>query len=526
MRIVTTRWPLLLAGLACYAVCAWYFGGDVRASRKESALAGADDKAADMKPAYYGSAACNNKGCHGGEPPRTWIRGKDLLVRGNEAEIWSKCDKHADAYKVLKGARGRQMEKILGYSVTDPKGKGKACLVCHGVVIDDPKLLAESRENRFDLEEGVTCVVCHGPVGDWVGVHGILVTANKFRRLTPAQKESRYGMKNLWDPVKRTELCTSCHVGSQKEGKFVTHEMYAAGHPPLPAFEVGAFSDQMPRHWQYRSEKSLALQKELGLREEERERTQMVLVGALVSFRDTMSLLSGQASEALKATDPDRKELDLSNFDCYACHHGIRSKSWQQERMANRKGIPGRVPMRAWSAELINLAIEHFCLVDSGADCKTMKDELKERLDALESAFTARAFGSPARIKKASADLAGWTDKLAKRINGAYPNTKTTEKLLAKMPALYNGKRLLDYDSAREVSWAFYTMYNELHGERGAAWKKLEEIDKVVKMRLPQGRSNGVESDLKEGLERIKEYDARCFRKLFGELGPALKAGK
>jgi hypothetical protein len=34
------------------------------------------------------------------------------------------------------------------------------------------------------------------------------------------------------------ERCTSCHVGREADGRFVTHEMYAAGHPPLPPLEI------------------------------------------------------------------------------------------------------------------------------------------------------------------------------------------------------------------------------------------------------------------------------------------------
>jgi hypothetical protein len=68
------------------------------------------------------------------------------------------------------------------------------------------------------------------------------------------------------------------------------------------------------------------------------------------------------------------------------------------------------------------------------------------------------------------------------------------------------------------------TMFCEVHGPRGnpAVMRKLEDIDRVVKLRLPAGRGTPLEPDLKDVLERIKEYDARCFQKLFGELGPAL----
>ena len=43
--------------------------------------------------------------------------------------------------------------------------------------------------------------------------------------------------------------CATCHVGSPADGKFVTHEMYAAGHPPLPPLEVMTFSRDQPMHY-------------------------------------------------------------------------------------------------------------------------------------------------------------------------------------------------------------------------------------------------------------------------------------
>src|SRR5438034_7388462 len=40
-----------------------------------------------------------------------------------------------------------------------------------------------------------------------------------------------------------------CHAGNAEKGKVVTHAMFAAGHPPLPNFEVGYFSRNLPQHW-------------------------------------------------------------------------------------------------------------------------------------------------------------------------------------------------------------------------------------------------------------------------------------
>ena len=63
------------------------------------------------------------------------------------------------------------------------------------------------------------------------------------------EKQKDWGMTDLWNPVNRTQVCSSCHIGDADPDKhrFVTHAMYAAGHPPLPAFETAAFSDSMPR---------------------------------------------------------------------------------------------------------------------------------------------------------------------------------------------------------------------------------------------------------------------------------------
>ncbi len=77
----------------------------------------------------------------------------------------------------------------------------------------------------------------------------------KWRNLSRKEKESQYGMVDLWDPVTRTKRCLSCHVGNYEEGNVLTHAMYAAGHPPARLPEVSTFSEAMPYHWEYLGEK-------------------------------------------------------------------------------------------------------------------------------------------------------------------------------------------------------------------------------------------------------------------------------
>jgi hypothetical protein len=532
MCCLSTRWKLAVVGFCAYVGFAWYFGGDVPGQRK--VVAQEEDKPAEkkdgLKPMYYGVAACANPGCHE-SPPAKWLKGKDLLCRCTEAVDWHKKDKHADAYRVLTGPRGKQMAKILGYDVTDPKGRGKACLVCHGVVIEDEKLLEASKENQFDIAEGVNCVACHGPYTEWIGRHGVLVNAQAWRPKTRKEKEEQGGMRDLWDPMKRAELCVSCHVGNVKEGKFVTHEMYAAGHPPLPGFEAATFSDEMPRHWQYLREKKPPLQKELGYKAGEQEQAKLILVSAAVSLRETMDLLEQQAKKCQTAKDDDNKALDLSNFDCYACHHDLKAPSWRQKR--GYPGKPGRVPMRPWPIELIKLAIKATATnaagkVDSAAETKALAG-FDGALANVHKGFDARPFGDPKKIEAAAAALKGWADALAKKLNAVTIDSVQARTLLTRIPDLYRGSEkdplLVDYDSARQVAWSFEVMYNELNGKKGdpKIRKTLTALDEQLKLRLPKGRDKIVEDELKESLEKRNDYDPGKFRKLLIDLSAALK---
>src|SRR5437763_622141 len=79
---------------------------------------------------------------------------------------------------------------------------------------------------------------------DWADLHGGVIKKKRleWRSLKRPEKEIKHGMRDLWDPAKRTELCVSCHIGNEKEGKVLTHEMYVAGHPPLPSFDMATFS--------------------------------------------------------------------------------------------------------------------------------------------------------------------------------------------------------------------------------------------------------------------------------------------
>src|SRR5207249_824079 len=122
-----------------------------------------------------------------------------------------------------------------------------------------------------------------------------------WRTRSPAYKRN-LGLIDLRDPVQRAATCLACHVGSAAEAKVVTHEMYAAGHPPLPGFELATFSESLPKHWRLMKDVPLMNKLDAKVRKEvyhyeigELEQTRLVVVGALVSLRESMRLLLDQA---------------------------------------------------------------------------------------------------------------------------------------------------------------------------------------------------------------------------------------
>jgi hypothetical protein len=97
--------------------------------------------------------------------------------------------------------------------------------------VDVPK---ELRGPKFDISEGVHCDGCHGPAEKWLEPH-----AEKGWTHEQSVKLGMYDTKNF---LLRAEKCVSCHLQ-------IDHDMVAAGHPDLLAFELDTFSATMPPHW-------------------------------------------------------------------------------------------------------------------------------------------------------------------------------------------------------------------------------------------------------------------------------------
>ncbi|MBI5760224.1 MAG: hypothetical protein HZA46_17040, partial [Planctomycetales bacterium] len=272
------------------------------------------------------------QGCH--QKPSDLYREKQTtaFVGLTEFATWTDHDKHSQAYKLLETELGQSICKSLQIDLKDGQ-TSQQCLSCHA---DWQK--GTPRPKPFDLRQGVTCEACHGGASNWA--NPTLHQQEEWRRVSPADKFAKHGMIDIRDPIARARVCNSCHIGDIEQGKFVTHEMYAAGHPPLPPIESETFADQMPKHWRSLLEKPdfehRAVYEQLNrFRPNEHPSSRGVVLAGIESLRSANRLFAGEVAAA-KGPWPD-----FAIFDCTACHHELTPKSWRLER-----GFGGNPPGR------------------------------------------------------------------------------------------------------------------------------------------------------------------------------------
>ena len=207
-------------------------------------------------------------------------------------------------------------------------------------------------------------------------------------------------------------------------------------------------------------------------------------------------------------------------FDCYSCHHEIRSPSWRLTKPAVEK--PGRVPMRTWPLELVRLSVHHLAKDDAGV--KDEMGKLDAHIKALEKAFVAKQLGDAPKIVAEATAFAKWADALAVRLHDSTVDEKATKKLLGLLPAMF-AEKTLDYDSARQVAWGYKVLSEDLGGGKEKPSPALADLATYLALRFPEGRMkkddkvSPLESGLSDRMRKLYDYEPKQFRELLGKLG-------
>ena len=381
-----------------------------------------------------------------------------------------KGDPHQYIYKALDpkfSKAAAKMQRLLGAGNAGYKLlEDTRCLTCHAVDAKPTQTAKQLDQFIRDDKVGMGCTACHGLEGRWLSEHYDAVgTSIPWRTMLPADKAAA-GMANLRDPAVKATMCASCHVGSAEEAKVVTHEMYAAGHPWLPPFELASFMEGEPMHWKV-PEELMAITSSPKALETFRYKSgdnyyaRHVAVGAIASLKAEM----GQVAADAMAVQPG-KTVDFARFDCASCHHELEYPGLRQSNYKDGR-IPGRIPLKSWAGVLPPLVVEH-----AGQG----KAEFDAKWAAVKKAAYDKPFGEPKELAKAAGDLAAWCDGYLKVVNVDGPLTydaNSTDALKAKLKAKLGEKGTAgDQEAAAQLLWAYRVLSptdkREKHAELSA----------------------------------------------------------
>lgn len=404
--------------------------------------------------------------------------GSENYVLLNEYVTWRLSDKHSLAYLALAGSRGTRMGELLGQDV---KKSETGCMNCHTLNFPDrfkKDGLDDALKTTELLSEGVSCESCHGPAEKWIGPH----FDTTWRGKTPQQKYE-LGMYDVRNPVERSKLCVSCHIGKADEGKVVTHAMYAAGHPPLPSIEIATFSDQMPHHWRLPADvpffQGLAQRVQAGTATPAQKnildlyhfsdaktfQSQLVLSTSLLTLQAELKLVADRSNfqhagaarlrvwpelgmKEFAGSQPPSlwPQLALAHSDCLGCHHELRPAGWRQVR--GYTGAPGRPQIEPWPLTLTARGV--------GLDLTARKD-LPSKMEPLTTACNRQPFGAPDALHKSAAAAERWLDHqlLASNVREEAKESLAILRLLCSVPL----NDYPNYDSARQLAAAIEVVY-------------------------------------------------------------------
>jgi hypothetical protein len=300
--------------------------------------------------------------------------------------------------------------------------------------------------------------------------------------------------------------------------------MYAAGHPPLPPFELATFMEAEPRHWGYPSElpflTELAKQKPAeawGLYHVRPEADEISLarhlaVGAIAALKADMQCVAAEAGKAKNSLP------DFARFDCYACHHDLVIPSARQA--AGYAGAPGRPPLKAWVAAVPGVVAKHAAnLTTTGV--KGVAGEFDAKWKAVTDAALARPFGDAATLAAAANDLAGWCDRFVTAVekDPVYSPAETAKLAEELAKAAVDPKVLRDPEAVAHVTWAYATL--DFAAKKDAT--RRDAILALSPISLPDRSKPGnkpvtVGTVLDERMKQFREFDPKKYTTKFGEL--------
>ena len=408
--------PVLLAGFAIAVLCRGDEPAGISASLPVAAV---------PSPQFLGSGSCSAVACHGSIKRASRSISN---VRRNEHTTWMSDDAHSRAFQVLFDERSKNIERGL---MRSEGGATKAsqdvrCLVCHTT----PRSATELVATPWLHADGVGCESCHGASERWLGPHTTGSWKDKGRR----EKESQWGFSNTKDLARRAQVCTGCHVGEHSPDgqtvRDVNHDLIAAGHPRLN-FELTAFLENMPSHWDEKDENAGPAGSN---RRAANFSARAWAVGRLTTTKAVLALLESRAAEAV--APPEALEAhasaavkrtacwpEFSEYGCFSCHHDLRDEPGR--RRPRRKGVASGSPRwGTWILPGTRELLEELVVDPDGRGCAKSLDRLTT---AMEKPATIE------QIKAAAHDASGTLEKCLAKVAAHQFDVGAIERLINRL---------------------------------------------------------------------------------------------
>ena len=210
---------------------------------------------------------------------------------------------------------------------------------------------------------------------------------------------------------------------------------------------------------------------------------------------------------------------------CAACHHELSAadRSWRLTR--DNKGVPGRPTAPTWPLALVRLGLE--AADPNRAD--SWYQTLQQRLHDFDEAMTERPFGNLAKARTVAKEMITWANEplgvlgqMARARPGENRQVVDRDRALRMLHRLGSiaTEGIPDYDSARQIAWAFRTIYHELEPNPEKRNPQittiLDRLDQKLQLSLnprpPVGRKPVIDS-LAQRLQAADGYMPADFQK-------------
>ena len=316
-------------------------------------------------------------------------------------------------------------------------------------------------------------------------------------------------------PEIQANQCLSCHIGDASQGKVVTHEMYAAGHPPLPSIEVATFANSIPRHWMSAEGEDPGVPQGRRIQGREQEQTKLALVGAAVAPEDLdEAACRGDQGERNPGVRPGLARLrpvrllvvpprpEAGELATGPGLSGV-ARSAADQRVAPGDGRAGDRPPG-----------------DGEQGQRGTPAELAGHQKAILGEANGKPFGKKVSLAKAAEDFAGWADVLIEKLSAAAYDDEVALQLLKKLVARAQEK-VTDYDEARHIAWTIKILAADAGPKltnRDRIDPILAKFDEKLKLVLPAGRKYQIDDQLGKALQAIGDYEPSEFREHLKEL--------